>query len=62
MHRPGDLSKEEGIDTLYSMVRSIIGALCKKQKGVGPPRCGKKMTKMAQVRISGRLNGNVESP
>ena len=62
MCRPRVLSKEEGINTFYSMVRSTIDALCKNEKGVNPPRYGKKASKVSQVRFLRRKMINVEFP
>ena len=58
----GFLSKKEGNDAYGSTVKSTINALCTKHNGAGLLRYGKKMTKVTQARLSGRLKGNVKFP
>ena len=58
----GFLSKKEGNDTYGSTMKSTVGTLCTKHKGAGLLRYGKKMTKVTQARLSGRLKGNVKFP
>ena len=56
----GLLSKKGENNAYGSTVTSAFGALCKKHKGVIPSRYEKKMTKVTQDKISGRLKGNVK--
>ena len=56
----GFFSKEDGNGTYGSTVKSTTSALCKNNKGADPSRYGKNMTKVTQVRISGRLKSNVK--
>ena len=58
----GFLSKKEGNDTYGSTVKITTNTLCTKNKGVDLSRYGKKITKVTQVGISGRLKGNVKFP
>ena len=47
-------------DAYGSTETGVADTLCKKYEGVVPSRYGKKVTKLTQIRISGRLKGNVE--
>ena len=58
----GFFPKKGDTDTYGSTVTGTVGALCKKNEGVVPSRYGKKMTKVTQASISGRLKGNVKFP
>ena len=56
------MSKKGGIDAIYSIVGSTFGPLCEREKGVEPPRYGKKEAKASQVSFSKRKMDNVEFP
>ena len=56
----GFFPKKRENDTFFSIGIGVADALCKKQEGVVPSRYGKKVTKVTQARLSGRLKGNVK--
>ena len=56
----GFFPKKRENNTFCLTGSSVANTLCKKQEGVVPSRSGKKVTKMTQVRLSGRLKGKVK--
>ena len=56
----GFFPKEGETDTLWSTRTGVTDALCKKHEGATPSRSGKKVTKVTQTRLSGRLKGKVK--
>ena len=56
----GFLPKEGDNGASWSTVAGVHDTLCKKHEGTVPSRSGKKVTKVTQARLSGRLKGNVK--
>ena len=56
----GFFPKKRENDDFCSTGTSFTDALCKKQEGVVLSRFGKKVTKVTQARIYGRLKGKVK--
>ena len=57
----GRVLQKEGETGVYWSTRTgIADALCKKNEGATPSRSGKKVTKVTQARIYGRLKGKVK--
>ena len=56
----GFFPKKRENNSFCSTRTDVIDALRKKQEGIIPSRSRKKVTKMNQVRLSGRLKGKVK--
>ena len=56
----GFFPKKRENDIFFSTKTGIADALCKKKEGAIPSRSRKKVTRVTQVRLSGRLKGKVK--
>ena len=57
---PGFFQKKRENDALYSTEAGVVDALCKIQGSAVPSRSGKKVSKVTQTKLSGRLTGNMK--